>query len=420
MTPKILLAAAGDGGGFTPPSNAFTLTAAPEGGWIFYSDPKAIHYGSLTYFGFVNGDGDIIVRSVDPVTRTVSGESVMHAALEVDDHANPALLIRDSDHRLMVFYSKHNDTTTRLRVSTTSLDTDPDISDGFAAEVSLDASIGGEDYSYVYPMQLTGETNDPIYLFVRDIPGSGSTSDWVLTKSTNGGSTWSAKTVIYSDTGRFAYMHAVRNGDDRIDFAVSDGHPFHQTDTSIHHFYYEAGAYHESDGTVITLPVNKSKATTIYDGTTTRSWIWDIAIDPNTGHPVVVYTTYPGGDGSDHRYNYARWTGSAWDTNEIAAGGTHIYSNGDEPYYSGGISIDRLNTSRVYLSRQAPTQWELFAYTTADGGTTWTSRALTSGSASKQIRPTSVYDADPRLRVMWMSGTYNTFTDWDTGTKGGR
>lgn len=414
---RLLAIASGGGTGLTPPAIVRDILAAPEGGWTWFIDPRAVHYNGLTYFGFVNGDGDIIVRTVDPATGAVGAESNLHTALQVDDHANPSLLVRDSDHKLLVFYCAHDDTTMRVRVSTTSLDTDPDLGDGFAAESSLDASLGGADYTYPNPIQLTAETNAPIYLFYRDV-ASGTTHDLVYGKSTDGGASWSAQTIVARDTSKTGrcYWRIAQNGTDRIDFAVTDGHPFHDSDVSIYHFYYEGGAYFRSDGSSAgSLPIDTSDMTEVYDGAAgDEAWVWDIAIDD--GQPVIAFATFP--STSDHRYQYARWTGSAWDVTEVVASGGHIYGNGDEPYYSGGVVIDRADGSRLYLSREVAGEWEMYMYTRNGSG--WTVRAMTEGSPSKQIRPAPVHGADSRLRVLWMAGDYTTYTDWDTGTRGGR
>lgn len=405
---------AGEGSTFTASPTAFDLAAAPEGGWIWFTDPRAIHYNGRTYFGFVNGDGDIIVRSVDPATLTVSSETNLAAAFQVDDHAGPSLLVRDSDHRLLVFYAAHDDTNMRLRISTNSLDTDPTLSGGFAAAATLDAQIGGTDYTYPVPIQLTGETNDPIYLFFRNIV-TANQYDLVYSKSTDGGATWGALVKV-ADSNAHSYWRIAQNGDDRIDFAYTDEHPFYNPG-SLYHFYYEGGAYFETDGgSAGSLPLDISDMTLVYDGSSVRSWVWDLAI--NGGSPVIAFAAFP--STSDHRYRYATWSGSAWTTQQIVAAGGHIYGNTDEEYYSGGVVIDRNDPTVVYLSREVSGQWEMFAYRTTDGGATWTSRALTSGSADKQIRPAPVYNADPRLRVMWMAGDYSTYVDWDTGTRGGR
>ena len=73
-------------------------------------------------------------------------------------------------------------------------------------------------------------------------------------------------------------------------------------------------------------------------------------IDGN-GHPVIVYAAFPAT--SDHRYRYARWTGSTWDDNEIAAAGGSLYP--EELYYSGGVCLDPADTGGYYHTDAAKT-----------------------------------------------------------------
>ena len=101
------------------PFSDFTLTAAADGGWTWFTDPRAVYYNGKAYFGYVDNSGNICIRTYTHATATVSAETVLHAALQVDDHANPSILIRDSDKKLLVFYSSHDDTTMRLQISTT-------------------------------------------------------------------------------------------------------------------------------------------------------------------------------------------------------------------------------------------------------------------------------------------------------------
>lgn len=355
------------------------------------------------------------MRTYDESSETVGSEIVLHAALDVDDHASPSLLVRDSDHKLLVFYSVHDGPTMFLRVSATSLDTDPDLSDGFASEQNLDASLGGTDYTYPVPIQLTGEANDPIYLFYRDIT-SAPTQQLVYNKSTDGGATWGSRVLVYQQSGRSSYWKISRNGDARIDFGISDGHPAVDAAPAIYHFYYEGGAYFESDGSSAgSLPLDTSDLTLVASGATTMTWVQDSAVD-GSGHPVLVWVRYATAV-SDLRYMYGRWDGAAWDVNEMAAAGASISAVGGSNYYAGGIALDQADPSIVYASLDTGTQ--MWRYVTGDGGASWSSAMLEDGGSTKLIRPVCPINASI-LRALYMKGTYTSFTNWSTGTSGVR
>src|SRR5690606_6072001 len=96
------------------------------------------------------------------------------------------------------------------------------------------------------------------------------------------------------------YLRVGSDGAGRVDFLATNGHP-DSTTSSVYHFYYEGGAYHDSSGAVISLPLSTSTMTTLWDGSANSSdgWIWDILQD--SGTPVAVYS-HAVVAGTDHRY----------------------------------------------------------------------------------------------------------------------
>jgi hypothetical protein len=89
-----------------------------------------------------------------------------------------------------------------------------------------------------------------------------------------------------------------------------------------------------------------------------------------------------------------------------------------EPNYSGGITLDHEDPSTVYLSRQVGGVFETEVWTTPDEGATWSSRALTSGSARGSYRPISPRgQTGPSHDVVWMHGDYPHFTSYRTGLR---
>ncbi len=85
----------------------FSLTAAPEGGWCWFADARAIYDGGFTYFGYVDSAGNVKARSYNHSTGVVSGASVLYPSFQVDDHVNPSLLIRASDSHILASFSTH-------------------------------------------------------------------------------------------------------------------------------------------------------------------------------------------------------------------------------------------------------------------------------------------------------------------------
>lgn len=355
--------------------------------------------------GWVDTAGNIQVGSYDHATkarRTVT----LRAALQINDHANPSILVRP-DGRLMVFYSKHSGPQMYYRLSTR-----PEDIASWGLERTVGTNTAGtRGYTYPNPMQLSAEANK-IYLFWRG-------GNWQPTFSTStDGLSWStARTLIQGPEGHRPYVKYVSDGEDEIHFVFTEGHPA-AYDNSLYYARYKAGAFYRADGTRIgdlsTLPLRPSQADLVYNAKLGggKAWDHDIALD-SSGHPVMVYAAFA--STTDHRYRYARWTGSEWLDREIVPAGKYI-NGGQEPFYSGGISLDHEDPSVVYLSRVVGAVHEVERWTTPDKGVTWSHRAITANSTEGNYRPVSPrgLPAGAETEVIWMQGPYHTFTDYDT------
>lgn len=393
------------------PGDAFVLTTAPDGAWTWFGEPRAIHVSGWTYFGYVDTSGNVCVRTYEHATETVGAEIILHSALDIDDHVNPTFIVRP-DGKLQAFYSQHEPLSSTLlsKVSVATIASDPDLSSGFGTELDLDSQLAATSYDYASPF-MRGAT---MYLFWRSIP-SGNNYNLVYSTSADG-DTWSAAVPLYHNTTKTnrAYWKITSDGS-RIDFAVTDGSP--NTDTThLAHFYYD-GTWRNSAGTSLgALPGGGfafSAFTAVH--TSSNSWVYDIGYVG--GDPVILYPTYPV-EFSSHQYNYAAWDGAAWQTNDICLAGNGIDSA--THVYSGGFCLDKNDAQIVYASREVSGEFEMFRETTADGGVTWDEDTLTSGSSSKNIRPTAVLDAAAELAVLWMTGTYTGYNagQFNTGIKG--
>ena len=111
-----------------------------------------------------------------------------------------------------------------------------------------------------------------------------------------------------------------------------------------------------------------------------------MAADPS-GSPVIVFAQLPHGDRPPLPLRALDRTARGRSRVITPAGGT-FREDGGSPYYSGGLTLDHEDPSRVYLSRQTgPGAWQVETWTTADGGASWTSQAVS--TAGKNVRPVS-------------------------------
>lgn len=428
VTARRMLLVTGGGGSFVgpelPPSalEAFTITSAPEGGWVWFGAPRAVNLGTSTVAGYTTGSsgGDVKNILIDNATGAVTATETLYDNFLLDDHQPPAFGVR-GDGTIMAAFAYH---VGDIYIA-------PGASPGVLPEgadvVNITSQLGGPinpatPYGYTYSTILYLPAEDRWYMFAR-YHDSGQHPHCVMSTSDDDGATWTTHTVITDIT----YHMAVVNGTDRIDLVLSD-HPFYgQNDdpdepTFIQHVYYESGTgWHKSDGTSVTLPVaNSGEATVVYDNSPDRAWLWGIAVD-GSGNPVIVFVRYedPYPTGPWH-YGYARWNGSAWVVNDdVADAGGSIYDPPGTNDYAGGIAVDPEDPTRILYSSDSSGAFQVYLGETPDGGATWDVTQLTS-DADKNVRPVWVTGHGPDLQALFLYGTYDDYFNYSQGIKGVR
>jgi hypothetical protein len=355
-----------------------------SGAWCWFADPRALTVGATTYAGWIDGAGDVRVAKVDGDLVTTSR---LHTGLGVDDHANPALLLR-ADGRLQVFYSGHGGPELYFRTSADGVEWD--------AERRLNTNTPGKrGYTYPNPVQLA---DGRIHLFWRG-------GDWNPAFSTSAdGIAWAPAATLIRVPRQRPYVKVASDGQDTIHLAFTDGHP-RETATGLYYARYTAGAWYRAGGRKLPEPpFRPADADRIYDGGRAHAWVHDVAYDAD-GHPRVVYAVFR--SPTDHRYHHARWTGTEWEDEPLTPAGGFFDEDGAEQHYSGGIVFDHADPDVVYLSRPVDGQWEIERW----NGPAWTHTAVTSGSAEKNVRPFVVRGGGPPL---WMRGAYLNYRRYRT------
>lgn len=404
------LIASGSGGGLTPVQQSSVIAAVPEGGGVWFGAPRAVRMGDQTIIGYQTGSGDVKAALVDNDTLAVDSTATLYDNFIVDDHSPPSFVVRPDGVILAAFAYHVQDIYVAIGASPGALPTDATVTN---VTSQVGALSGAEGYTYASILLFDGT----YYLFFRYHDSAG--QPWVgYSTSTDDGETWSARTLVMPIT----YHKVVVNGS-RLDLVLSDHPLFGQGDnpavnTSIYHMYFD-GAWRGSDGTDLgSLPLGNTDATLVFDGTASRAWMWDIAID-GSGNPAVAFVVYeePYPSGAWAYYD-GRWNGSAWETHEIADAGSAIYNPQDDNDYAGGINLDPEDPNVLWYSSNAiGGAFQVYRAETADDGDTYTVTAVTSDSA-KNVRPFGVLGHDERLSVIWWTGTYTDYFNWSQGMSG--
>lgn len=385
-----------------------TLTSSPHGGWTQIQDPKATHHNGATYLVWTNGlTGDLEIGKYVHATG-VTTTHVIAAAFEpgtldsgIDNHSSPAVIVRTSDHKIVVVAMHHAETDGPYVFISSSAE---DIS-AFGAAIRPDSSIGAAQYTYPVLYQMNDGT---IWFFFRDYISGTTTGRLSYSTSTDGGATWSARTVVYTGaTGKVPYWRIVSDGSLIHVFATDDV----PTASPTGHFYIDSadGKCYTSAGVEITAtkPFGYSSITQVHAAT---CWSWGASVD-SLGRPACVLMVDVG---SDNAIKVARWRSGSWQVDTVVSSvGGQLTGN----QYGSGAAIHHANPDLVYLSKKA-THWEMWRYVSGDDGATWTGTQLTSGSSVDNIWAELVHHSGVGLEGVWLVGSYTSDTSYLFGITG--
>ncbi|MBN1796893.1 MAG: BNR-4 repeat-containing protein [Sedimentisphaerales bacterium] len=411
------------------------ITFNDNGAWCWYQDERVIVNDGKLIIGSVadssgtggsTRNGDIEVVTYDIALGGTPDRFTLHDALEGDDHAAPAFLVRP-DGRILAVYAKHgSDNYIRYRITT-----NPNDTSAWNSELTHNRGVG-VTYSNVYRLSAENGGSGRIYDFYR---GENYNPNFVT--SDDNGQTWTYGLPGVSTDGRLIaigtggtrpYVKYTSNNVDKIHFITTEGHP-RNYNNSIYYGYLYDGDLYEADGTWLhdtadggIAPQDLEK---IYQGGSDNvAWTTDIELDAD-GNPYFAFSIQMNQDMYDLRYGYARWDGSQWHVNEIAYAGTCLYSAEDD--YTGLVALDPQDPNVLYISTDAnpytgsplissadgQRHYELFKGTTTDMGVTWTWDYITKNSSEDNIRPIVPIWDDPNTILLWMKGTYYSYTSWD-------
>jgi hypothetical protein len=415
------------------------ITFNNNGGWSWFEDERAIvdltagTAGKLIISSVANGSGtggaarsgDVEVESLDLSTLTVS-QFTLHDALQADDHDSAALW-RRTDGRYVASYSTHGaDNLTRFRIST-----NPGDISTWSPEQTFTQGAGA---TYSNLQYLSAENGGAGRLY--DISRTVDLDPHVIV-SNDQGQNWAAAGRLlnwplptgdpkYTGTdGSRPYLKYTSNGVDAIYFITSTDHP-RAYDNSIYAGVIKNGKVYDSFGNVVDDNLFDGTAykptdyTTVWNTDTSPlsyAWTTDLALD-SQDHPYALFTARNGADSTDHRFLYARFTGTQWDVHEIAKAGGYLYASEND--YTGLGALDPSNPNRLFISskidprtQNTMTHYEIFEGDTTDAGATWTWQPITFNSTVDNIRPiVPNWDAN-HTALLWMRGSYSSYTNYD-------
>jgi hypothetical protein len=451
MLIKIIKMAAFLGGFCTAQAFAKNEVAGPlyvindNGGWCWFQDERAVVHtaanklivGSAASTGGVNGStrgGDIDIVSFDLASHETS-RFVLNAGLQSDDHNAPAIITLPNG-RYLASYSKHSsDRSLRSRISLLA----GDISNW--SEETVIQGTGVVAYSNLHYLAAS----DDLFNFHRISGRTGGFDPnyfrWNFASEpefTFGGRLLTGPERNEGSSDR-PYVRYQTNGDDRIDFITTDGHPQNILTNGVYHGYIRfegSGRYgiYKSEGTRLgdlsaatTSPYAASDFTPLFLGNTaspqndllmTRGWTVDLEVDAS-GSPYAVFSARVNDDMTDHRFFYARYSGSRWTIHELARAGGFLYQGQDD--YTGLVALDPQNPNRLFMSTNIDPRtqttlphYEIFRGITRNGGARWKWEPITFHSTMDNLRPIAPRWSGKHTALLWMRGSYTTYKDYNT------
>ncbi len=405
-----------------------------NGAWSWFEDERAIvdtTTGKILVSSVANSsgtggaarNGDVEVAALDLASGTVN-RFTLRDALQADDH-NSAALWRRTDGRYLALYAQHgSDNFTRYRIST-----NPGDIASWSTEQTFDNGAG-TTYSNLHYLPADNGGAGRLYNFTRTVG-----FDPNILVSTNLGDSWSygGRLLAEGTSSDRPYVRYISDGS-RIHLITTERHP-RDFDNSIYHGYVQNGQLFNSVGAVVdanlfdaasVAPANLTKifATGTQIGGTTmrRAWTIDVAIDDD-GLPYAVFQARANDSNADHRFFYAKFNGNNWLVHELAKAGGFLYAV--EADYTGLVALDPHDPNRLFISTKidprtefALPRYEIFEGTTSDGGASWSWSPITFNSTVDNLRPIVPSWDDDHTALLWMRGTYSTYTNYDLDVVG--
>lgn len=370
-----------------------TVYGGPHATYCAWTRPMAVYAPSQqkTFFVFGNAENSPAISAYDHRTQAFSPLVVVGRNPDMDAHKNPHLLI-DDEGWLYVFYGSHC-SPTHLSKSARPYDTSKWVSMGVVAEAS----------SYPQPWQLR-----PGELTVLFRQGGTHDAGEALVRSTDGGKTWSAPTLIGASppqNGFYAVTTAADGSYPRkvhMAWSVTRGDWWQRY--HVYYAYSDDGAvtWKRSDGRPYTLPITEPEAELVFRSEVPDRGVWlqDIQLD-SQGNPYVLFN-----DGHtlsyDCTWRVARLVDRQWTVQRVASA--------DHMYDHGALALLADGDFRVYLPSHAAQPHEdggeIEEWQSADRGLSWTkTRAITSGSKYSHNHVKTAFGSQRGdFRVFWSYG----------------
>lgn len=405
----------------------------PNGAWCWFQDERVIVNTNdatdpVLMFTAVSASTDDEQEQGDldfywyGLNSRQSGVVELHDRLGQDDHNVAALFQLPNGQTLAAYARHHKDLYTYSRLS-----------DQGDPAVWSEASVYEGEVKATYNNLLTAGADRTLYNFSRL---QGWDPNFLIYDEHRG--SWAYGGRLLASEGRPYLKYTGSTNGTKIHVVATDQHP-RNADNSIYHGVTDGHVLFDTNGEALDHDLSDPDAvepaalTAVFEGDPDNvAWVADVETDDND-QPVIAFSVQKdgrglpqGSGGLDHRYHLARLGPDGWSQHEIAYAGERLYPREDD--YTGLVAIDPEDVNHLVISTNADPvsgaplissvdqqrHYEIYEGKSTDAGKTFAWRALTRNSTVDNIRPVIPAWASDQRVVLWMRGSYTTYTDFDT------
>jgi len=347
-----------------------TLPAVlPDTAWSWWTRPRAVSAGGICYVGGTDNRGRVTIDEYTSLTA-VRRRTVLATLTEVDDHNNPAIIMREGQ-PVVAFWCRHNqDDFVRFARST----------QPYVAGAAL---TFGAEQSIAFPGRTTYNQafvhGTRMWTWAR----CADTLGWGCSYSDDWGVTWSAAVQV-STHARKHYM-AIQLVGNKFRCAFST-HPVDNSPPDQNVYYAEidaiTGAITASAatlGNVLTgasLPVNINTMELVSAPAASGevTWVFDVSDAPV---PEVAWMSFADANQpATATYRYSVRGEFGWQSASIVAAGKRFANNPQVRYFGGVQFPNNSPGQRVITSRFDNPDWKIDRMTSTDLGATWAAETV--------------------------------------------
>jgi hypothetical protein len=320
---------------------------------------SSIYYNGYTYIAYSGNDTDAYI------TRFKHSDSTWATPVKIgtnplinaDGHGAPAILI-DSTGYIHCIFGAHVTAFQYFKSNN---------SENITAWTNMGNPCPTITCTYPQLMQMSGGT---IYLFYRNKSGDAADRQWGYVTSTNGGTSWSAYTIVAQND--FAYCYFKKGIGDTIHCGITKGDAYLDRQ-NIYYMLFDGANWVSIDGDVQTLPLGLP-ATEILAYNSGAEWVPNVIYGWDSSNKPYILFTEGHGDNEvtgvlgTFTYKYLKHNGSSWVVYNIGAT-TSNWRN-----FATAIDVISSNVINIYIVRgevSGAVGGDVEKWSTSDGGATW-------------------------------------------------